>query len=415
MAGQDVFVLGGAQTDFSRVWTREGLDVADLIREVVQDALVAAQVGAEEIEVGHVGNFAGELYVGQGHLGGLLVEADQNFAGLPTSRHEAACASGSMAVLAAMADIEAGRYDIALVLGAEIMRTLPGSESQRLLGAGAWVPYETEGVDYPWPMQFNAVAMEYDRRYGLSYEHLGAIAATNLENARHNPLAQTRDWTFTERSFAADDDANPTIAGMLRRQDCSPITDGAAAVVLASGRAARTWADTRGRSIGTIPRISGWGHTTSRMAVVDKIADAKESPYVAPHLRRAIEDAFRRAQIPDVAAIDVIELHDCFSISEYLMLDHFGLTPPGESWKAIESGVIQRDGATPVNPSGGLLGAGHPVGASGVRMLLDAAKQVLGVAGPYQIPAAQRAAVLNMGGSMTTTACFVVEAGSTGA
>ncbi|WP_370588903.1 acetyl-CoA acetyltransferase [Pseudonocardia sp. C8] len=409
MAGQGVFVLGGAQTDFSRVWTREGLDAADLIREVVQDALGAARVDAGDVQVGHVGNFAGELYLGQGHLGGLLVEADPAFAGMPTSRHEAACASGSMAVLAAMADIEAGRYDVALVVGAEIMRIGRGAESQRLLAAGAWVPRETEGVEFPWPHQFNSVAMEYDRRYGLDHRYLGAIAANNLANARQNPLAQTRNWTFDDRAFAEDDEANPTMAGLLRRQDCSPITDGGAAVVLASGTAAREWAARRGRSSDGIPRISGWGHTTSRMAVADKLTDAADSPYVAPHLRRAIVDAFDRARIPDAAALDLIELHDCFSISEYLMIDHFGLTDPGESWRAVDSGAIARDGKWPINPSGGLLGVGHPVGASGVRMLLDVARQVEDAAGDCQVPGAQRGAVLNMGGSMTTTACFVVD------
>ena len=412
MAGHDVFVLGGAQTDFSRVWTREGLGAADLIREVVREALERSGVSAGEIQVGHVGNFAGELYLGQGHLGGLLVEADPAFAGLPTSRHEAACASGSMALLAAMADIEAGRYDVALVVGAEIMRTSSGAESQRNLAAGAWVPWETEGVEYLWPETFNGVALEYDRRYGLDRTHLAAIAATNLDNAKRNPLSQTRAWTFTDRSFAADDETNQTIAGMLRRQDCSPVTDGGAAVVLASGTAARQWAAARGRNLESVPRISGWGHATARMALAEKIADARESRYVAPHLRRTILDAFGRARISGVEAVDVIECHDCFTISEYVMIDHLGLTEPGASWQAIESGAIGIDGKTPVNPSGGLIGVGHPVGASGVRMLLDIAKQVEGTAGPYQIPAARRAAMVNVGGSLTTTACFVVETDS---
>ncbi|HJQ05481.1 MAG TPA: acetyl-CoA acetyltransferase [Nocardioides sp.] len=412
MSGTDVFVLGGAQTDFARVWTREGLGIADLVREVVQDALGAAQVEAEQIQVGHVGNFAGELYVGQGHLGGLLVEADPAFAGMPTSRHEAACASGGMAILAAMADIEAGRYDVALVVGAEILRTGPGTEAQRLLAAGAWVPRETEGVDFVWPTQFDAVATEYERRYGLDHAHLGAIAENNLTNARRNPFAQTRTWALGPDVFGDDDAANPLVAGMLRRADCSPITDGGAAVVLASASAARAWAEARGRTLESVPRISGWGHTTARMAIDDKIADAKESEYVAPHLRRAITDAFDRAHVADVGAIDVIELHDCFSISEYLMLDHFGITAPGEAWRAIEDGTIAVGGRTPVNPSGGLLGLGHPVGASGVRMILDAAKQVQGSAGPVQVESARRAAVLNMGGGLTTTACFVVETAS---
>ncbi|MGW5149586.1 acetyl-CoA acetyltransferase [Rhodococcus koreensis] len=410
MAQRDVFVLGGSQTDFSRVWTREALDLADLMREVVQDALESASTPARDVEVAHVGNFAGELYVGQGHLGGLLVEADPAFAGLPTSRHEAACASGSMAVLAAMADIESGRYDVALVVGAEIMRTTSGFESQKNLAAGAWVPRETDGVDYLWPETFNAVAEEYDRRYGLDHAHLAAIAANNLENAKHNPLSQTRGWKFTAESFSDNDDANPTIAGMLRRQDCSPVTDGGAAIVLASADAAQQWSARTGRTMESIPRISGWGHATARMALADKLADSRDSRYVAPHLRKTIVDSFRRARIADATALDTIECHDCFTISEYVMIDHLGLTEPGASWQVIEDGAFALDGKMPINPSGGLIGVGHPVGASGVRMLLDAARQVEGTAGPYQIPGARRAAALNVGGSLTTTACFVVEA-----
>lgn len=414
MAQRGVFVLGGAQTDFSRVWTRESLGAADLMREVVQDALESASVPARDVEVGHVGNFAGELYVGQGHLGGLLVEADPAFAGLPTSRHEAACASGSMAVLAAMADIESGRYDIALVVGIEIMRTTSGFESQKNLAAGAWVPRETDGVDYLWPETFNAVAEEYERRYGLDHAHLAAIAANNLQNAKHNPLSQTRGWKFTTESFSENDEVNPTIAGMLRRQDCSPVTDGGAAVVLASADAAQRWSARTGKRMDSIPRISGWGHATARMALADKLADSRDSRYVAPHLRKTIVDSFERAQIADATDLDVIECHDCFTISEYVMIDHLGLTEPGASWQVIEDGAFALDGKIPINPSGGLIGVGHPVGASGVRMLLDVARQVEGDAGSYQIPGARRAAALNVGGSLTTTACFIVEAAGSG-
>ena len=113
-------------------------------------------------------------------------------------------------------------------------------------------------------------------------------------------------------------------------------------------------------------------------------------------------DAFRRAEIPGVGALDGIETHDCFSMTEYMAIDHFGITEPGESWKAVEDGELERDGAIPVNPSGGLIGVGHPVGATGVRMLLDAARQVTGQAGEYQVEGARTFATLNIGGSLTT-------------
>jgi len=406
-----VFVLGGHQTDFARSFTREGLGLAELCAETVNGALAAAAVDAHEVEVGHVGNFAAELYSGQGHLGGLFVEAHPDLAGLPTSRHEAACASGSVAVLAAMADLEAGRYDVACVLGVELMRTLPAFEAQQKLGAAAWVPRETDGVDYPWPAMFSALGDEYERRFGLDPRHLAEISRKNFANAKRNPNAQTRGWRLDDQSFAPDPERNPVVAGRIRRQDCSQVTDGGAALLLASPRYASRWAARHGRSLDAVPRILGFGHRTARMALADKLAESRDGEYVFPHVRGAIQDAFRRASLRGVEDVDCVELHDCFTTTEYMAIDHLGLTPPGESWRAIEDGTVGPKGRTPLNPSGGLIGGGHPVGASGVRMLLDVAKQVGGDAGDVQVEGARRGATLNIGGSATTTVCFVVGRG----
>ena len=156
-------------------------------------------------------------------------------------------------------------------------------------------------------------------------------------------------------------------------------------------------------------RITGWGHSTVGLGLRQKLDRNSDSTYVMPHVRRAITDAFGRASIDDVSALDAIETHDCMTPSEYLAIDHFGITEPGESWKAVEDGSLERDGRIPVNPSGGLIGGGHPVGATGARMLLDATKQVSAQAGDYQVADANRVATLNIGGSTATTACFVVE------
>ncbi|MGZ4735960.1 MAG: acetyl-CoA acetyltransferase [Acidimicrobiia bacterium] len=409
-AAAPVFVLGGAQTDFSRSWSREGSDLAAMLAEPVQGALVDAGVDATDVEVGHVANFGSEIYCGQAHLGGLLVEADPAFTGLPTSRHEAACASGSVAVLAAMADLEAERYDVACVVGVEMMRNVPTRDAVSNLGAAAWVPYETEGVPMVWPEVFAALGDEYDRRYGLESEHLAALARSSFENARRNPNAQTRSWELPAGAFDENEHDNPVVAGRLRRHDCSQITDGGAAVILASVEYAAEWAASHGLSLDSIPRIRGWGHSTARMSFADKLRD--DGPYVFPHVRGAILDAFDRADVADVSELDAIECHDCFTTTHYMAIDHFGITAPGESWKAIEDGTVFADGPLPVNPSGGLIGCGHPVGASGVRMLLDAAKQVQCGAGDYQVDGARTAATLNIGGSATTTVSFVVGADS---
>lgn len=404
-----LFILGGAQTDFAVNIARQNAGFLELMRESVHGALSDARVEPEDIETMHVGNFTGELFTGQGQLGGLLSMAEPKLYGVPASRHEAACASGSIAALAATAELEAGRYDCALVLGAEVQRNVSGDLSAKYLGSAALVPEETEGVKYVWPSMFDTLAEEYAKRFGLKYEHLARIAQINLENAKHNPKAQTRTWKFTEKSFTKDDEANPVIAGWIRRQDCGQVTDGAAAVVIANARFAEAWAKKRGVSLDSVPRILGFGHRTASLRLKDKLEKTSgPDQLVFPHVNRAITDAFKRAGVADVSGIDAIETHDCFSMSEYMAIDHFGLTAPGESWKAIEHGVIEKKGTTPINASGGLIGVGHPVGATGVRMLVDAAKQVSGQAGAMQVEGARRVSTLNIGGSTTTAVSFVV-------
>jgi acetyl-CoA C-acetyltransferase len=404
----DIFVLGGHQSDFSRNLARENLEISDLFAEVIAGTLQNAAVDAASIETVHVGNAFGQLFNGQGHLGAMPATVEPALWGVPAARHEAACASGSIAVLAAMAEIEAGRYDCALVLGAEQERNVPGDQAAMNLGAAAWVGHEAEGVTFVWPHMFDLLADEYDRRYGIDDTHLAAIGEINRRNAKSNPNAQTRAWSHSPENFSPDDTANPVVTGRIRRSDCSQITDGGVGVVLAGRRTAEAWAAAHGVSLDSVPRIAGWGHRTVGLALAPKLQRSSDEQYVMPHVRRAILDAFGRAGVSGVDEIDAIETHDCFTPSEYLAIDHFGITAPGESWKAIEEGTIERDGTTPVNPSGGLIGVGHPVGATGVRMLLDATRQVAGAAGDTQVDGADTVATLNIGGSTATTVSFVV-------
>lgn len=407
-ATQPVYILGGSQTDFSTNWTRQDLTLFDLFSEAVIGALDNASVDPDEIEVGHVGNFVAELFTGQGMLGGYFGHVHPDFAGMPASRHEGACASGSLAAMAAMADIQSGRYDMACVAGVELMRNVPGMQANTNLGAAVWVGEEATDRTYIWPAMFSDLATEYDRRYGLDHQHLMGIAETNFANAKRNPNAQTRGWEFTAESFAADDAANPVVDGWMRRQDCSQITDGAAVVILASAERAAQHAAAHGIDLDSIPKIDGWGHTTAPMLLETKLQQSADDPYVFPWVRKAITDAYARAGISGPEQIDAIETHDCFTINEYMAIDHFGITEPGEAWKAVEAGRITMDGDIPINPSGGLMGLGHPVGATGVRMLLDASKQVSGNAGDYQVDGARRVATYNVGGSATTNCSFVV-------
>lgn len=404
-----VYILGGYQTDFADNWARSGMEIADGMRSTIMRGLAETNLAPSDIEVAHIGNFGAELFCNQGHLGGLFAAADPAFAGIPASRHEAACASGSLALLAASADIEAGRYELAAVLGVEQMRNVPGEQAARLIGGPAmWNGHEYQQARYPWVQVFSDVADEYDRRYGLKQEHLWRIAQINFENARRNANAQTRRWTFKENSFSADDVDNPVVEGRTRKQDCGQITDGAAILFLASEKRAHEYAERLGIDLDALPYIKGWGHRTAPITYAAKIKASEGQQYLFPHVRGAITDAFRRAGLAGVEQIDGIETHDCFTMTEYMAIDHFGITPPGQSWRAIETGDIEIGGRTPVNPSGGLIGGGHPVGATGVRMALDCFKQVTSTAGDYQVEGAKNFATLNIGGSTTTTVSLIV-------
>ncbi len=408
----DLYVLGGAQTDFARNWASEGLGLIDMLTEVLPAAFDDAQVRPSEVEVVHVGNLAGELFAGQAQLGGLVAAAEPDLVGRPSTRHEAACASGSTAIVAAGADIASGRYDVALVVGIELMRNVSPKQAADHLGTAAWAGREALGAEYAWPALFAEVAEEYDARYGLDHAALGRFAEIAFANGARNPLAQTRGWTFPAGSFDEDDRANPLVEGRLRKTDCGRITDGAAAIVVAGPAYAAEWAAARGIELEDLARISGFGHRTDTLLLADKLAASRGTDHLFPHLHGAIADAMRRADVAGIDDVDVVEMHDCFSITGLVTLEHLGLVGGGKGGEAILDGTIEPGGRLPVNPGGGLLSSGHPVGATGVRMVLDAARQVTGTAGPLQVDGARRVLTVNVGGSFTTAVSFVVESGA---
>ena len=406
--------MGGYQTDFARNWARENKHIAAMMREAYQGSIESTKLDAGDIKAAFIGNFAGELYCTQGHLGAFFVDFDPRFVGLPTMRFEAACASGAIASLSAMAHIQAGIHDLVCVIGVELMKTVDSAKGGDFLGTAAWYEKECVGIEFPFPKLFGKLGDEYDKRYGLDNKYLARIAEINYSNAKHNPNAQTRDWFMNLEHACATGKYNSVISGRIKVTDCSQITDGAVCLYLASETYAAKYAKQRGLALKDIPCILGWGHTTAPMEFARKIADSADGEYVLPMTRKAITDAYQRAGIKDCWELDAIETHDCFTTSEYMAIDHFGLTRPGRSWEAIENGVIEINGKLPINASGGLIGCGHPVGATGVRQLLDAYKQVAGTAGAYQVPNAKRVATLNIGGSATTNVCFIVGVGING-
>ena len=408
MKDDKVYILGGYQTDFARNWHRENKHVSAMMREAYEGSLLSTKIEPGDIDAAFIGNFAAELYCMQGHLGAFFVGFDPCFKGLPTCRFEGACASSALAALAAMAYVKAGLYDVVSLIGVEQMKTVDPARGGEFLGTAAWYEKEAEGIEFSFPKLFSKLGDVYVKRYGLEDKYLAKIAEINYRNAKNNPNAQTRDWFMNFEHARTIGAYNPIVSGMIKVTDCSQITDGAVCLYIASEKFAANYAKRSGLDINDIPQILGWGHTTAPIEFARKVSESEGDEYVLALTRKAMTDAYRRAGIADCWELDVIETHDCFTTTEYMAIDHFGLTKPGESWKAIEEGVIEMGGKLPINPSGGLIGCGHPVGATGARQLLDAYKQVTGTAGDYQVPGAKKAATLNIGGTATTNVCFIV-------
>lgn len=411
---EKVYVLGGAQTDFERNWTKEGKNVLALLREGVRDGLHSAHIQPDEIvrlnqdnRVGaFIGCFCAEKYINQGHLGALLTMVDPCFYGVPSARYEAACASGSVAIDAAVTKVAAGEYDLCVVVGFELMKTVDSAKCGDYLGLAAYQELEAEGVAYPFPNLFGTLADRLLERYDYDQDRfmdaLAIISFQNYENAKRNPLAQTRNW-FMSLDQARDrgSESNPLVGGRLAVSDCSQVTDGCAVVLLASERFVKE------HKIEGKPIVKGWGHRVAPMLFDVKMTESEHSDFILPWTRCAVNDAYHRSGLT-VDDIDLFETHDCFTSSEFAAISAFGLSDPGEEIASIEEGRFAFDGEKPINPSGGLIGCGHPVGASGARMFLDIAKQVSGDAGDYQVSDAKNALMLNIGGSATTNYAFIV-------
>ena len=410
-----VYILGGAQTDFERNWKKEGKGMVALLKEAMADGLAGAGLRFEDVKALNaenrvacfVGNFIAEKYTDQGHLGAFLTEVDPAFYGVPSARYEAACASSSVAIDAAQAKIRAGDCDVAIVVGWELMKTVDSVTGGDFLGRAAYYEKECRGIELPFPKLFGRLAEETLKKYPELDEKryldaLARISVINYGNAKRNPLAQTRKWFMSYgQASARGTETNPLVGGRLGVSDCSQVTDGAAVVALCSEKFMEE------RGISGKPVLKGYGHRTAPMLFEKKMAENAGSPYVLPWTRQAVLDAYRRAGLT-ADDIDVFETHDCFTSSEYAAISAFGLTEPGREYEAVESGLIAFDGKKPINPSGGLIGCGHPVGASGARMFLDLYRQVTGTAGAYQVQGAKNGMMLNIGGSATTNYVFIV-------
>lgn len=331
---EKIYILGGSQTDFERNWTKEGKNYIALLKECFQDSLKECNVTKKEISKLNkenriecfVGNFISELYINQGHIGALLTNVDDVFYGMPSARYEAACASGSVALDAAIAKIKTNEIDMAIVVGFELMKTVSSKVCGDYLGRAAIYDKEAKGIDYPFPKLFGRLADEIIKKYNLDEErfmdNLAQISAINYENAKRNPNAQTRKW-FMNKEHAKNRNTkyNPLVGGRLAISDCSQVTDGACIVFLVSEK----YLNEIGRNKLNYPIIKAIGHRVAPMEFTKKMEDNKNSSYVLPWTRKAIEEAYQKANM-DVNDIDFFETHDCFTSSEYAAISSFGIT-----------------------------------------------------------------------------------------
>jgi acetyl-CoA C-acetyltransferase len=290
--------------------------------------------------------------------------------------------------------IAAGRAKRVLVVGAEKMTGVPGAKVTEILASASYVKEESSrGLTFPGI--FALFAQRYFEKYGDHSATLARIAAKNHANGVRNPLAQLqRDLGFEFCNTVSD--KNPIVAAPLRKTDCSLVSDGAAAIVLADADSART--------------ASKAIRFRARTHVNDFLPISRRDPLQFEGPREAIQRAYRAAGVT-VDDLDFAEVHDCFTMAELLIYEAMGLAQPGQGARVIEEGVSSATGGLPVNPSGGLKSKGHPIGATGVSMHVLAARQLTGSAGDFQVRNAELGLVFNMGGSAVANYASVMERG----
>jgi acetyl-CoA acetyltransferase len=405
----EVYILGGSRTDFKRNLKKEGKTIRDLITEVGRKAIADAKIDAGEIKAGTVGNFNAGQFTKQLHLGAFMPEIDPKLRGIPTMHTEAACASGALSVLLGAQWIMGGFYDVVLVVGAEQQKTMSSLDGSDVLGAAADYHIEKpEYGDFMFPKLFGKIAQIYIEKYGDAKEALAQVAYKNYAHARLNPLAQMRDADLTYDGASQVSEKNASVAPPLKVSDCSQITDGAAALVLCSG----SYLEKLGRDKAKTARLLGFGHSTDYLAL-----EKKDAPTFSV-AKIAAQNAFKMANLKP-RDMQGAEVHDCFSITEIVAYEILGFAEPGKGAELAMTGATalpqvrgehlrgKIDIEIPVNTGGGLIGDGHPVGATGVRQVFDAYQQLTMQAGARQIENVKRFVTFNMGGSLTTSVAMV--------
>jgi acetyl-CoA C-acetyltransferase len=381
-------IVGWSHTPFGKM---DAETVESLIVRATREALAHAGIGAGDVDEIILGHFnAG--FSQQDFTAPLVLQADPAFRFKPALRTENACATGSAAIHQAIKAIEARAARIVLVVGVEQMTTTPGPEIGRNLLRASYLP---EDGDTPMGFAgvFGKIADGYFQRYGDNSDALAAIAAKNHKNGVANPYAQMRKDVGFE-FCRTESEKNPFVAGPLKRTDCSLVSDGAAAVVLADVETALSMK----RAIAFRSRA----HVQDFMPMSKRDILDFEGCSVAWH--KALTGA--RLTLDDLS---FVETHDCFTVAELIEYEAMGLTGKGEGKRAILEGWTAKEGRLPVNVSGGLKSKGHPIGATGVSMHAITAMQLAGEAGDMQLKDPKLGGIFNMGGAAVANYVSILE------
>lgn len=379
---REVAIIGVSQTKFGELWDTS---FRDMITEAGLKAIGDAGIEGADLEAMFVGNMSAGLFVEQEHIASLI--ADQ--AGLnpiPCTRVEAACASGGLALRNGIMAVASGFHDIVISAGVEKMTDVV--DPTPIISTAADQEWEVQqGANFP--SLYAMMARRHMYQYGTTREQLAMFSVINHKNGALNPLAQFPMEITVDQVLKSSMVADP-----LTLLDCSPITDGAAAVLLCPAEDARKYTDNpiyvkaSAQASGTIALQHRRDITT-----IDSTVHAARKAYKLADLKPK--------------DIDVVEVHDCFSINGLLAIEDLGFVEKGEAGPAVESGMTQRDGQIPVNPSGGLKSRGHPLGATGIAQAAEIVWQLRGEAGKRQISDVEIGMTHNIGGTGGTAAVHI--------
>jgi acetyl-CoA C-acetyltransferase len=385
-------IIGWAHSPFGKLEAEP--DLESLIARVARAAIEDAGISPAEIDAGFVGIF-GEGFTPQGFPASLLLQSVPEMRFRPITRYENACATGSAAIHGARDFIAAGRGRFALVVGAEKMTATPGPKIGEILLTASYRKTESD-IEGGFAGVFGRIAEAYFQRHGDQSDALATIAAKNHKNGVDNPWAQMRK-DFGYEFCRNESEKNPYVARPLKRTDCSLVSDGAAALVLADTETAR--------SMGKAVRFR------AAVQVNEYLPIAARDIIRFDGARTAWQRAYEQAGV-GVGDLSFVETHDCFTIAELIEYEAMGLAAEGKGGRAALEGWTSAGGKLPVNRSGGLKAKGHPIGATGVSMHVLAAMQLCGQAGVMQLPRADLAGVFNMGGAAVANYVSILERAS---